>query len=85
MTDITTQRRRTRLDRQFDQIRAREEAGLNSHAKGSRFVRKFLNNKLAVFGLIVFTVIILASILAPFLTPWDPQKINLRAILKPPS
>ena len=87
MTDntIITQRRRTRLDRQFDQIRAREEAGLNSHARGSRFVRKFMNNKLAVFGLVVFAIIVLASILAPILTPWDPQKINLRAILKPPS
>lgn len=85
MTDITTPPRTTRLDRQFDKILAREEAGLNKTATGSRFVRKFLNNRLAVFGLVVFTVIVLTAILAPLLTPWDPQKINLRAIMKPPS
>ncbi len=33
----------------------------------------------------VFTIILLASIFAPLLTPWDPTKINLRAISQPPS
>jgi peptide/nickel transport system permease protein len=52
---------------------------------GSRFVRKFLNNRLAVIGLVIFTIILLAAIFAPLLTPWDPTAINLRAINKPPS
>jgi peptide/nickel transport system permease protein len=77
--------RRTRLDRQFDQLRRLEEAGKLKPATGSRLVRKFLNNRLAVIGLVVFTIILVASILAPLLTPWDPTKINLRAINQPPS
>jgi peptide/nickel transport system permease protein len=77
--------RRTRLDRQFDDLRKREEAGLLKPATGSRFVRKFLNNRLAVIGLVIFTIILLAAIFAPLLTPWDPTAINLRAINKPPS
>ena len=77
--------RRSRLDRQFDQLRKAEEAGLLKPASGSRFVRKFLNNRLAVIGLVIFTIILLASIFAPLLTPWDPTEINLRAISTPPS
>jgi len=77
--------RRSRLSRQFDELRRREEAGLLKTPTGSRFVRKFANNRLAVFGLVVFTIILLASIFAPLLTPWNPTEINLRAINKPPS
>jgi peptide/nickel transport system permease protein len=83
LSDIVS--RRTRLDRQFDQLRRLEEAGKLKPASGSRVVRKFLNNRLAVIGLVVFTLILLASIFAPLLTPWDPTKINLRAINQSPS
>jgi peptide/nickel transport system permease protein len=83
LADIVS--RRSRLDRQFDHMRRLEEAGKLKHAAGSRSVRKFLNNRLAVVGLIIFTIILLASIFAPLLTPWDPTKINLRAISQPPS
>ncbi len=77
--------RRSRLDRQFDRLRRLEEAGELKPTTGSRFVRKFVNNRLAVVGLVIFTLIMLASIFAPVLTPWDPTKINLRAINQPPS
>jgi len=77
--------RRSRLDRQFDQLRRMEEAGQLKAATGSRFIRKFLNNRLAVVGLVIFTIILLASILAPMLTPWNPTEISLRAVNKPPS
>ena len=83
LSDIVS--RRSRLDRQFDQLRRMEEAGQLKPTTGSRFVRKFLNNRLAVFGLVVFTIILLAAIFAPLLTPWNPTEINLRAINKPPS
>ncbi len=83
LVDIVS--RRSRLDRQFDQLRRLEEAGKLKPSTGSRSVRKFLNNRLAVLGLVIFTIILLASIFAPLLTPWDPTKINLRAISQPPS
>lgn len=84
ISDILSSRR-GRLDRQFDRIRELEEAGKLSTPGGSRFVRKFLNNRLALIGLVAFTVILLMAIFAPLLTQWDPTKINLRAISQPPS
>lgn len=85
MTLADIPRRRTRFDRRFDRIRELEEAGRLKHPTGSRLVRKFMSNRLAVVGLVVFSVIILASVFAPLLTPWDPTKINLRAMLQSPS
>ncbi|HEV2515204.1 MAG TPA: ABC transporter permease [Devosia sp.] len=86
MTETTHEARpRTRRDAQFDRIRAQEEAGRLNHPSGSRLLRKFLNNRLALIGLILFTVIVVTAVFAPFLTPWDPNKINLRAMLQPPS
>ena len=78
-------RPRTRLDAQFDTIKSREEAGIARSKGGSRAFNKFLNNRLAVIGLTIFLVIILASIFAPLLTPYDPNKIDLRSMLQPPS
>ncbi|NKB29743.1 MAG: ABC transporter permease subunit [Rhodobacteraceae bacterium] len=73
------------LNRKFDRIRAREEAGQNTTRSGGRAMRKLLSNPLAVAGLVIFTIILLASIFAPLLTPHDPQKIDLRAMLQSPS
>lgn len=77
--------RRSRLDRQFDRLRALEEAGQLKSVSGSRVVRRFLANRLAVIGLVVFVLILLAAICAPLLTPWDPSKVNLRAMMQAPS
>lgn len=73
------------LDRKFDRIRALEEAGKLSSKGGSRALRKMMNNQLAVVGLVLFGIILLASIFAPLLTDQDPGKINLRAMLQSPS
>ena len=73
------------LNRQFDRIRRLEEAGKIASRGGNRALRKLLNNRLAVLGLVLFTTILLMSIFAPLLTSYDPLKINLRAILQPPS
>ncbi|MHA1549167.1 MAG: ABC transporter permease [Alphaproteobacteria bacterium] len=73
------------LNRQFDRIRALEEAGKLTSRSGSRALRKMMNNRLAMVGLALFAIILLVSVFAPLLTPYDPLKINLRAILQPPS
>ncbi len=75
----------TALDRKFDRIRAKEEAGLLKPARGSRALRKMMSNQLAMLGLAIFTIILLASIFAPLLTSHDPVKIDLRAMLQAPS
>ena len=75
----------TALDRKFDRIRAKEEAGLLKPARGSRALRKMMSNQLAMLGVAIFTIILLASIFAPLLTSHDPVKIDLRAMLQAPS
>lgn len=75
----------TALDRKFDRIRAKEEAGLLKPAGGSRALRKLMANRLAMLGVAIFTTILLASIFAPLLTSHDPLKIDLRAMLQAPS
>lgn len=49
------------------------------------FLRKFYKNKLAVIGLVFLMVIILGSIFAPFLTPYDFETMDLVNTLAPPS
>lgn len=73
------------MDRDFDRIREREESGKLRAKAGSRALRKLLANRLAVLGLILFSVILLASIFAPLLTEYDPLKIDLRGMLQAPS
>ncbi len=75
----------TALDRKFDRIRAKEEAGLLKPASGSRALRKMMSNQLAMLGLAIFTIILLASIFAPLFTLHDPVRIDLRAMLQAPS
>ena len=51
------------------------------HSMG-RFLR---NNPLALAGLVLLTVIVLAGLLAPILTPYAPDVIDIRNQLDPPS
>jgi peptide/nickel transport system permease protein len=73
------------LNKKFDRIKAQEEAGLLSSKRGSRALRKLLNNRLALFGIVVFSIILLASIFAPWITQYDPGRIDLRSRLLEPS
>ncbi|EAR52729.1 ABC transporter membrane-spanning permease - oligopeptide transport [Oceanicola granulosus HTCC2516] len=78
-------RPRTRRDAQFDRIRDREAARQGTKLRGGRFLSKFLNNRLAVVGLVIFASIILLSLAAPLIAQHDPKSPNLRAMLDPPS
>lgn len=82
---LTDLRRKTSLDREFDKILAREATGNHKRQSKSRFWSKFLTNRLAVVGLAIFVLIVLVSVLAPLLTSYDPQKIDLRSMMQPPS
>lgn len=48
-------------------------------------VAKFLQNRLAVLGLIILVVVILSAIFAPWIAQHDPNFQNLRARLQAPS
>lgn len=73
------------LDRKFDHILALEDSGKIKATSGNRAISKMVNNRLALFGLIVFSIILFTAVLAPLLTTHDPLKINLRNIAQPPS
>ncbi|MGB4590305.1 MAG: ABC transporter permease [Clostridiaceae bacterium] len=73
------------LERKFDRIKKSEEAGLNGKQTMNRSLRKLLKNKLAIIGIVIFAIILLASILAPLLTKYDPLTVNMQTVLQGPS
>ena len=81
----TSINKKTSLDRKFDKLREREETGKPRKGIQNRALSKMLSNKLAVIGLVFVSIVIVASIIAPLICKYDPQKVNLRMILKPPS
>lgn len=48
-------------------------------------LRRFMRHRLAVIGLVVLVVIVLSALLAPWLTPWEPNQVDLRARSEAPS
>ena len=81
----TSINKKTSLDRKYDKLREREETGKSRKGIQNRALSKMLSNKLAVIGLVFVSIVIVASIIAPLICKYDPQKVNLRMILKPPS
>ena len=61
-------------------------AELSPRARRRRLVRKrFLRRPLAVTGLTVALAFVLAAIFAPQLAPYDPNELDITAILSPPT
>ena len=54
-------------------------------SRGSRFVYRFTRHKLGMAGLVVLTIFVLAALLAPLLTRYRPNDVDLRMMNKPPS
>jgi peptide/nickel transport system permease protein len=50
-----------------------------------RAIRRFLRHRLAVFGLLVVVLFILAAVLAPWISPADPVQTSWTSIRKAPS
>lgn len=63
------------------------QQGLAERAVGSATVvwRRFRRNRLALVGLVILVFLGLISILAPYISPHERDKTNLRLINKPPS
>ena len=81
----STKRPSSYLDKRFDRLRDQDYSSLNQKNKSSRALKKLQSNRLAVIGIIFSLTIILSSIFAPLITKYDPQKVDLRSMLKPPS
>lgn len=52
---------------------------------GKLAVRRFFRHRLAVVGLTILAIIVVVAILAPWLTPYGPNEIDLRARSQGPS
>ena len=50
-----------------------------------RAMRRFMQHKLAMFGLVVVIVFVAAALLAPWIAPFDPLETSWSRIRKPPS
>ena len=75
-----------RFHKKLDKIRRLEESGvLAKKKKKSRAFSKFMSNKLAVLGAVMFIIILLACLFAPLLTQYDPAMFDLLNMSKPPS
>jgi len=81
----STKRPSSYLDKRLDRHRDQDYSSLNQQNKSSRALKKLQSNRLAVIGIIFSLTIILSSIFAPLITKYDPQKVDLRSMLKPPS
>lgn len=77
--------RKTKLDKKMDEIRRKEEAGLLKSEDKNRALNKFTNNRLALVGAVLFSIIMLASIFAPLISPYEPGTIDVLNRLEPPS
>jgi peptide/nickel transport system permease protein len=49
------------------------------------FWERFLKNRIAVAGSVVVILLFAASLLAPWIAPYDPSDIDLKQVLAPPS
>lgn len=48
-------------------------------------MKKLVQNPLALWGLVIIVVILLLALLAPWIAPFDPDSINVKALLLSPS
>ena len=74
-----------RFQKKLDKLKMMEEQGKLSKKGGNRALRKLLNNKLALFGITMFSIILLLCIFAPLVTQFDPLLVDMTKIKKPPT
>ena len=57
----------------------------SSGAPVNQTLRRLLRSPSAMAGLVIVVLLVLAGVLAPLLTPFDPEQQNLRAVLQAPT
>ena len=53
--------------------------------KATLIMRRFCRNRLAVFGLVVFVLLVLLALLGPFIAQWEYDELDFTALKQPPS
>lgn len=66
-----------------------QSTGLTSlkttRSPGSKALRRFLRHRLALVGMVLMAVMAGACLAAPYITPYNPNQVNLRDAGQPPS
>ena len=73
------------LERKMDDLKRKETQGLLKTKNTSRTLRKLTSNKLAIIGTLLFVIMLILSVFAFAFTSYDPNAIDLRNRLTPPS
>ncbi len=73
------------LQKKMDDLLYKEDHGLLTVSNKSRTLRKILANRLAIAGFVVFSLMVVMCAIAPLLTPYGPNAIDLRNRLSSPS
>lgn len=76
---------RDALNRKMDRLLLLEEQGRLSGNTTNRTLRKIAANPLAIIGLVLFLILLLACMAAPLISTYGPNAIDLRNRLSPPS
>lgn len=76
---------RDALNRKMDRLLLLEEQGRLSGNTTNRTLRKIAANPLAIIGLVLFLILLLACMAAPLISTCGPNAIDLRNRLSPPS
>lgn len=58
---------------------------LKKKSQGRAILKRFMKNRLAVFGFIILITLVLCALFPKYLSPYDPLKHNYRERFKPPS
>ena len=66
-------------------VSAAGETGSTAEPRRVGLLRKLLTSRRGAFGTLVIAAIVLVALLAPWLAPYDPTRIDYLAIAKPPS
>lgn len=69
----------------MNKILRQEAQGHIGKTGGNRAIRKMFSSPLSTAGVILFVVISLSALLAPFIAPFDPNAIDMRNVLAAPS
>ena len=63
----------------------REYGSHEGMTMGKDFQKRFWKNRMAVVGSVIVVLLFIVSLLAPWLAPYDPNAIDLKNVLAPPS
>ncbi len=73
------------MEKTVPQLREPGLAHKKSRGSNALILESLSRNPLALIGVVIFALLILASLLAPWIAPYDPLQLDRKAMMAPPS